>query len=250
VKRKALVLIFSSIFVLGIAESFCLAETIKLEIPSGVKIKCFYYKSDGDEKRPTILVLPGLSGLRNSHYNDMYEDLAKLLKRKYNFNVLAIDYRAKTNEEMFKIVNREGGSKTLVEQEVVTAIDFLRKQKNADDQKIGVAGFSLGTIVAIRTAAREDCVKALALVSLIVGSDEDVKQEFMRCADRPILFLAAKDDHIPQNKTNAAENTFYWSQQAKGNKKVEITKGKMHAAELLELKGMKEMIGDWFKEHL
>ena len=250
VKRKAFVLILGCIFVFGITKSFCLAETINLEIPSGGKIKCEYYKSSGDDKRPVILILPGLSGLRSSYLNERYIDLAKLLRKKYNFNVLAVDYRGKTNEEMFKIVNKEGGSRTLVEQEVVTGLDYLQNQKNVDEQKVGVAGFSLGTIVAIRTAAREDCVKALALVSLIVAADQDVEPEFSRCANRPILFVAAKDDHIPQNKTNAAENTLYWSQQARGNNKVEITKGKMHAAELLELKGMKEMIGDWFKEHL
>ena len=249
-KRKTLVFILGCIFVLGITRGFCLAETIKLEIPSGVKIKCFYYRSVGDEKRPTILILPGLSGLRNSRYNEIYEDLAKLLRKKYNFNVLAIDYRGKSNEEVFKIVNKEGGSRTLVEQEVVTGLDYLRKQKNVDEQKIGVAGFSLGTIVAIRTAAREDCAKALALVSLIVAADQDVEPDFLRCANRPILFLAAKDDHIPQNNTNAAENTLYWSKMAKGNTKVEIAEGKMHATELLELKGIKEMLGDWFKEHL
>lgn len=248
-KPKFLIFILVGIFIFGITKGYVLGETVKLEIPSGVKIKCFYYKSLGEEKRPTILFLPGLSGLRSSNYNDIYKDFAIFLRKKYNFNVLIIDYRGKTNEEMLKFVNM-GGLKMLVEQEVATALDYLRKQKNVDEEMIGLAGFSLGTIVAIMTAAQENCVKALALVSLIARPSEDFKPVFLHCATRPILFLAAKDDYIPQNKTNAAENTLYWSQQVKGVTKVEITEGKKHSAELLEWKGFQEMIGEWFKEHL
>lgn len=248
-KGKVLAIILGSVFVIGIVGSFCSAETVTLQIPSGAKIKYVYYKSAANGKRPVVLLLPGLSGLRERYLTEKYESLSKLLNKKYNFNVLMVDYRGKTNEEVFKIV-REQSSKTFVEQEVARALDYLRKQENVDGEKIGVVGFSLGTVIAIRTAAREDCVKALALVSLITGPDVDLEPDFLRCSDRPMLFLAAKDDYIPQNKTNAAENSVYWSQQAKGNTKLEIVKGKMHSAELLETRGLQEMIGEWLKANL
>jgi len=245
--------VITCIFIIGFVVSFCLAETVKLQIPSGAKIQYDYYKSTVSGKRPVVLLLPGLSGLRNRSLTEKITRFAKGLNEKYDFNVLVVDYRGKTNEELFRIVNKEGGSRTLVEQEVATALDYLRKQENVDGEKIGVVGFSLGTVVAIRTAAREDCVKAMGLVSLIVGPDEDdetFKSDFSRCANRPILFVAAKDDYIPQNKTNAAKNTLYWSQQAKGNTKVEIVKGSKHAAELLEIGDIREMIGEWCKANL
>lgn len=250
-KRKASSVI-TCIFIIGFVASVCLAKTVKLQIPSGAKIQYDYYKSTVSGKRPVVLLLPGLSGLRNRSFTEKITRFAKGLNEKYDFNVLVVDYRGKTNQELFWIV-KEGGSRTLVEQEVATALDYLRKQENVDGEKIGVVGFSLGTVVAIRTAAREDCVKAIGLVSLILGpdeADETFKSDFSRCANRPILFVAAKDDYIPENKTNAAKNTLYWSQQAKGNTKVKIVKGWQHAAELLEIGDIREMIGEWCKANL
>ena len=254
-KRKApIVIMCIFIFIFGIVASFCLAETVKLEIPSGAKIQYDYYKSSLGGKRPVVLLLPGLSGLRNRSLTEQITGFAKGLNKKYDFNALIVDYRGKTNEEMFQIVRKEGGSITLVEQEVATALDYLRKQENVDGEKIGVVGFSLGTVVAIRTAAREDSVKAMGLVSLIVGpdeTDETFKSDFSRCANRPMLFIAAKDDYVdPQKKTNAAKNALYWSQQAKGSTKVEIVKGSKHASELLDIGEIREMIGEWFKANL
>jgi len=251
-KWKVLTVI-TCIFIISIVSSFCLAETVKLQIPSGTKIQYDYYKSTVSGKRPVVLLLPGLSGLRDRSLTWNITRFAKGINEKYDFNVLVVDYRGKTNEEMLRIVMKEGGSITLVEQEVATALDYLRKQENVDGEKIGVVGFSLGTVVAIRTAAREDCVKVMGLVSLITGPDEDdetFKSDFSRCANRPILFVAAKDDYMPQNKTNAAKNSLYWSQQAKGITKVEIVNGSKHSAELLEIGDIREMIGEWFKANL
>jgi len=246
-KRKALVVI-GCVFILGILG--CLAgETIKLEVPSGPKVKGFYFGTPVGWKRPGVLILPGLSGLRG--YGQFYREFARWLNKEYDFNVMAVDYRGKTNEEVFRIV-KERGSITFVKEEVETALDYIRKQETVAKDKIGLVGFSLGTISSIRTAARNDCVKTVVLVSLVLSpfSGGQLAYDFSRCANRPIFFFAAEEDHIPQNNSNAAENTLYWSNQFKGDTKVEIAKSSDHSAELLQSGKRKKMVGDWLQKHL
>jgi dienelactone hydrolase len=152
---------------------------------------------------------------------------------------------------MWKII-KEQRSISFVKEEVAAGLDYLRKQESVDKDKIGLVGFSYGTYLSIKTTAREDSVKALALVSLIEApsKDEDRVQGFLSCASRPVLFLAADKDHLPQNKSNAADNSLYWSKQAKSDTKIEIRKGGWHSVELLRRKGIKEMIGDWLQKYL
>lgn len=245
-KRKALVVI-GCVFILGILG--CLAgETIKLEVPSGPKVKGFYFGTPVGEKRPGVLILPGLSGLRS--YGQIYREFARWLNKEYDFNVMAVDYRGKTNEEVVRIV-KERGSITFVKEEVETGLDYLRKQETVAKDKIGLVGFSLGAKLSIGTAARNDFVKTVVLVSLPSPHfSGGLAYDFSRCANRPIFFLAAEKDHIPQNYSNAAENTLHWSKQVKGDTKVEIVKGSGHSAELLRLGKRKKMIGDWLQKHL
>jgi hypothetical protein len=79
-KTKILAVIIRCAFVIGFTGSFCSVKTIKLKISSGAKIRCIYQGTSGGGKRPAVLILPGLSGLRTSWKQD-YNSFAKWLEK-------------------------------------------------------------------------------------------------------------------------------------------------------------------------
>ena len=258
-KRKVLVVIVGCIFVIGIAGSVCSAKTVKLKVPGG-KIRCFYHESRGEIKRPAVLILPGLGGIRGSK-REIYWSFARWLNKKYNFSVLAIDYLARSNEEVFRLA-KEHGSQIFFKREVTTALEFLRKKENVDKDKIGVLGSSFGTELALLTAGREDCVKTVVLLSLITVPREhplwseynpylvESFAEYSGRSDLSTFFIGDKKDDMPRNKSNAAANALSWSQQVKGEAKIEITNGGLHSAELLEVRRIKKAVGEWLQKYL
>jgi dienelactone hydrolase len=234
------------IFIFG-----CVSERVHLQIPNGNKIDNFYFGTSGAKKRPAVLILPGASGLRNPTWKSEYRYFAKWLNKKYNFNVLVIDYRANSNVEVENIV-RQHGMKTFVEQEVATALDYLRKQESVDKEKIGLIGFSLGTLLSVMTASREDTVRVLVFVSLFTSSRGRIMIErFPDASTRPILFIASSGDYIVRSEENADKIALYWSSNAKSDTKVEIVEGNLHSVDLI--RGgtrLKNMVGDWLEKYL
>jgi len=252
-KCKVLAIIIGCVFLFA-GTGICLAKSIKLEIPSGDKIRCIYYEVPAGDKRPAVLILPGLSGLRTS-WKDNYDSFAKWLNKEHKFNVLVIDYRAKSENEIMKIIRKRKTMK-IVKGEIAKALGFLKGRETVAKEKIGLIGFSFGTVMGIMTTANEDSIKTLVLVSLILppkenwrGPDPDLEQALSKFGNRPVLFLAAKGDNI-SNRSNAADNSKNWSKQVKSDSKIEIIKGNAHSVELLQEKGVKNKIGEWLQKYL
>ena len=253
-KCKLLAVIVGCTFIFtGIG--ICLAKSIKLEFPSGNKIKCIYYEVRTGDKRPAVLILPGISGLRTS-WRDKYDDFARWLNKEHKFNVLVIDYRARSENEIMKILKKRESMK-IVKGEIAEALDFLKGQETVDKEKIGLIGFSFGTVMGIMTTANEDSIKTLILVSLILppkenwrGPDPDLEQALSKFGNRPVFFLAAKGDNISRNRSNAADNSKNWIKQVKSDSKIEVIKGDSHSVELLQEKGIKNKVADWLQKYL
>ncbi|MBM4443836.1 MAG: alpha/beta fold hydrolase [Chloroflexi bacterium] len=82
--------------------------------------------------------------------------------------------------------------------DVVAALDHLRSLKGVDPARIGLAGYSFGTRVALPVALRNGSVRAVALVSPF-ATDED--WERARNLPIPMLLLCGSaDQHISCHK--------------------------------------------------
>lgn len=82
--------------------------------------------------------------------------------------------------------------------DVVAALDYLRSSEGVDPARIGLAGYSFGTRVALPVALRNGAVRAVALVSPF-ATDED--WESARSSSIPKLFLCGSEDqHISCHK--------------------------------------------------
>jgi alpha/beta superfamily hydrolase len=99
----------------------------------------------------------------------------------------------------FRGVGKSGGEhgEGIGEQEDVrAALDFALATENIDKERIGLAGYSFGGMVALPVALRDERVKRLALVSpaLAEGGWEELKRY-----DKPKFVIAGEEDFvIPQ----------------------------------------------------
>jgi uncharacterized protein len=96
----------------------------------------------------------------------------------------------------FRGVGKSEGSygKGLAEQgDVRAALDFISSSSLTDNQKIGLAGYSFGAMVALQVALKEERVIRLALVSPPLT---DNNWEQLRNYRNAKLFLVGDSDHF------------------------------------------------------
>lgn len=121
-------------------------EDVTIPTSDGLKLKGWWIDR-GSEK--TVIPLHGYTSSRWGFYiTPMIESLAK-----NGYNVLAFDFRAHGESEgKYTTV----GDKELID--LISAIDWLKKEKSSGAKRIGLVGYSMGAMVAIRALAEDERV--------------------------------------------------------------------------------------------
>lgn len=100
----------------------------------------------------------------------------------------------------FRGVGRSQGSysKGIGEQEdVKAALAYLSKQSNIDPERIGLAGYSFGTMVVLPVALSNDQVRAVALISPVISPDY---WQQLNGYERPKLILSGSCDFLVSSR--------------------------------------------------
>jgi len=100
----------------------------------------------------------------------------------------------------FRGVGRSGGSysKGIGEQEdAKAALSFMSKLTNVDPERIGLAGYSFGTVVALPVALDSQQVRAIALISPVI-SQESWQQ--LDSYENPKLILSGSNDFLVSSR--------------------------------------------------
>ena len=169
-------------------------QTIKFESAEKVEIVGTFYES-AKVNSPAVLLLHQFGSNRKS-----YDQLARLLQAK-GFGVLAIDGRGfgesvKTTDGAK--VGTDRGDETVrgMKADVDNAFLFLTKQKNVDAARVGIAGASYGSSLAMIYGAENKSVKAIVLLSpgLNYFGNLPIEAAVKNYGDRNLLLVAAEDD--------------------------------------------------------
>ena len=193
------------------------ANQTKSEIPAPQKVKftsegnveivgTFYESAKANS--PAVLLLHQFGSNRKS-----FDEFAMRLQ-KDNFGVLAIDGRGfgesvKTTEGKTVAAERTAEGVKGMEADVANAFDFLAKQKNVDNTRIGIVGASYGSSLALIYAAENPKVKAVALLSPGLNYFENLPTEtaIKSYGDRSLLLVAAEDDKESADAVRKLEET-------------------------------------------
>ncbi|CAI1491971.1 Hydrolase of the alpha/beta superfamily [Thermococcus nautili] len=119
-------------------------EDVTIETQDGLKLSAWWIPNEGP------VVMP-LHGYTRSRWDEVYmkQTIEFLLKEGYS--VLVFDFRAHGKSEgKFTTV----GDRELID--VLSAVDWLKKNHPEKAEKIGLIGFSMGAVVTIRALAEDE----------------------------------------------------------------------------------------------
>ncbi|WP_297512107.1 alpha/beta fold hydrolase [Thermococcus sp.] len=119
-------------------------EDVTIETRDGLKLSAWWVPNEGP------VVIP-LHGYTRSRWDEVYmkQTIEFLLKEGYS--VLAFDFRAHGKSEgKFTTV----GERELID--VLSAVDWLKKNHPEKAEKVGLVGFSMGAVVTIRALAEDE----------------------------------------------------------------------------------------------
>jgi len=239
---------------------------VSFETEDGIDLKGWWIDKKSDK---TLICLHGYTASR--WYEVYMKPLLKILKDK-RYNILYLDLRAH---------GRSGGSRTffgLKEYlDLKASLDWLEGDHEESCKKIGLIGYSMGGVVAIKGLAsdkRVDCAVADSppididstsarslkyfaripsvfyhlvkpTIRLLFGIESFDMCRFMDCIDRPLLLIAGENDPI----VHLSEvRKFY-----EGSKDcVELwrTEGEHVRTIQIDLKTYEKKIISFFEEHL
>lgn len=120
-------------------------EDVTIETRDGLKLSGWWIDNGSDKT-----VIP-LHGYTSSRWYSLYMKPTVEFLLKEGYNVLVFDFRAH---------GRSGGKYTTVSDkeltDVLSAIDWLKKEHPDKAEKIGLIGFSMGAMVTIRALAEDE----------------------------------------------------------------------------------------------
>jgi len=144
---------------------------------------------------PAVLMLHQWMSDRHS-----YDNLAMRMQAR-GFGVLTIDGRGfgesvKAADGKKISPSRSDEAVAAMKADVAAALDFLVAQINVDPARIGIAGASYGSSLALIYASENPKIKAVALLSPGINYFGNMPTEpaVKKYGDRPLLLVAAEDD--------------------------------------------------------
>ena len=221
-------------------------EAVTINSTDNVAVSATFFKGKA-EKGPAVVLVHMLGRSRA----DWTPILEKYLLPEAPFSYLAIDLRGhgdSTKQDGKTISYSEFSTKEWngAVADVAAAVAYLRSRPDVDGDKIAIVGASIGANLALRYAAFDPKIRAIALLS--PGGDYHgvtVGGTVMKAyGDRPI-FLAASHEDSPANDTVPA-----LAQLSKGTKVVEIYPGTLHGTKMFGAQPLDKQLTDFLKEYL
>jgi len=151
---------------------------------SGVVLEGIFERPKGEAPFPAVVVCHPHPLYGGDMYNNVVsvicEALAKESIATLRFNFRGVGRSEGSHEEGF-------GEQA----DVSAALDFLESREGIDKGRMGLAGYSFGTKVAMPVALREQRVRAVALVSPFL---DDADWQNIRTYSVPKLFICGSED--------------------------------------------------------
>lgn len=150
-------------------------EEIQFMTSDGLNIAGWFIQPDTvTESAPTVILLHGLGSDRGG----MLNEASVLVRNGYNTLLLDLRGHGRSDGDMTTLGYKEID-------EVRGAVGYLLDRADVDSERIGLAGFSLGGVIAIRAAARIPEIQAVAALSTFKTVDDNVTPIVQALSGRP-----------------------------------------------------------------
>lgn len=222
-------------------------QTGYLKSEEGKEFKVNYYPTIS--KAPAILLIPG-------DVSENYFGSLPSMLNKAGINVLVIDkyynwpYFSNQRLPKWKLLAKRGGVYGLAKNEVLTSLNFLKKQDNVDFNRIGILGSSMGSALCLTALKinQEITIKGFAAISpgRICTSGYMIKLRSLPTKNWKV-FLASSSGDINPGGQSAADCSdmisYFFPEDNVTNKKYS---GKLHGTKLIKNNfSVSKEITDW-----
>jgi carboxymethylenebutenolidase len=163
----------------------------------GEMIRVKWFETEGKGKRPLVILLHDAAGFKpKSVQQFLYGECCKILAGE-GYKVLLVRFFDRTGHEELdpKNPNKDGKHFAAWRDTVRDAVLFARKQPDADPERIGILGFSLGGYLGVAVAAQPE-LKVAALVEAFGGLHEEV-QKTLKHLPATLIIHGKKDTVVP-----------------------------------------------------
>ncbi|MCO6511153.1 MAG: alpha/beta fold hydrolase [Aridibacter famidurans] len=207
------------------------AEEVRLESGGRAVIVGSFYPAPAPNS-PAVLLLHQWQSDRSS-----WDEFARRLQSK-GIGVLSIDGRGfgdsvTTSDGRQLAPNANNESVQLMLGDVDKAFKLLQKQKNVDPERVGIAGASYGSSLAIMYAAEHPEVKALALLSpgMNYFGSMPIEEPAKNYGGRALYIIAATGDE-ESAYTVGKLGTMPGGDSGSATRVIQVTSGSAHGTDL------------------
>ncbi|WP_340074600.1 alpha/beta hydrolase [Leptobacterium sp. I13] len=165
------------------------------------------------------------------------------------YALLAIDLRqhgksAKDTGDIYDLFNNPNRAPL----DLLAAIEFLKKDKHIDVERIGIIGASIGgNLACVAASSREYAIKSAVSLSAKTSAAQNLSGQKEPIVPKNVFYIASKEEQNGLRKEWS--NELYGK--TKGERKVEIASGDKHGSFILRKeKRLQEAIVYWFENTL
>jgi alpha/beta superfamily hydrolase len=127
------------------------------------------------------------------------------------------------------------------QEDVTAAIEWIMSQRETDNDRVGLAGYSFGAMVALPAGCAHDEIGALALISMPSGPEQI--SQLKSCFRPKIIVCGTRDVVVPLEQAKLMDR------EAAEPKQIELIAGADHLWWGYE-EALAEKVADFFKEKL
>jgi carboxymethylenebutenolidase len=163
----------------------------------GEMIRVRWYETKGKGKRPLVILLHDATGFKPKGAQQfLYGECCKILARE-GYKVLLVRFFDRTGHEELdpQNPNKDGKHFAAWRDTVRDAVLFARMQPDADPERIGILGFSLGGYLGVAVAAQPE-LKVAALVEFFGGLHEEIHKT-LKHLPVTLIIHGKKDTVVP-----------------------------------------------------
>ena len=206
-------------------------KPVELTTRDGVVLKSTYYPSETIKSNAPGLIL--LHMVRSN--KESWETFAKAAQQA-GYAVLVPDLRGhgENEEKNFNYIQ--------MDQDVEAAISWMINRPEIDNDKIGIAGASIGGNLGLLVAGENPKVKSVVMLSPGLNYNEVISVDALaNYGQRPVMFVATEKD------TYSADSARTLNAQALGQHQLQIYPGTEHGTDILQAQaGLQPMMLSWF----
>ncbi len=217
-------------------------EPVSFKTSDSVSIAAGFLKGSGQKPPAAVLV-----HMPEGSKEDWHGAVRDYLLEQTGMSYLAIDLRGhgestiRGDESLHFETFSESDFQDMVK-DVAAAVDYLRGRDDIDPDAIAIVGASTGANIAIKYAAGDERIKAVAMLSGALEhngvSSPEAIGEYGR---RPIFFAACRED-VP-----AGLNINRMELRARGRKVVDIYQGNLHGTRMFGATPAAERLAGFLK---